>query len=206
MRAEKLRSEAERMQWMSEMRMQMATQQADTTDPETVIQSRKSEPIQLNLVEENLVSAVNTICKRFLETPEGQKAKLNFRSMADEMIVRFDKDQVTRAMNILLGNAVRFSPGNCRISVNLGRSDDNKAVIQVADNGIGIRDEFKATLFEPMVGSEGIGLDKVKNIVDAHGGSIRVEDNPGGGTFFVILLPIAPEGVVEDAVMMDDEN
>ena len=47
---------------------------------------------------------------------------------------------------------------------------------------------------------------KVKNIVDAHGGSIRVEDNPGGGTFFVILLPIAPEGVVEDAVMMDDEN
>ena len=206
MRAEKLRSEAERMQWMSEMRMQMATQQADTTDPETVIQSRKSEPIQLNFVEENLVSAVNTICKRFLETPEGQKAKLNFRSMADEMIVRFDKDQVTRAMNILLGNSVRFSPGNCRISVNLGRSDDNKAVIEVADNGIGIRDEFKATAFEPMVGSEGIGLDKVKNIVDAHGGSIRVEDNPGGGTLFVILLPIAPEVVVEDAVMMDGED
>ena len=104
-----------------------------------------------------------------------------------------------------MGNSVRFSPGNCQINVNLGRVGKDKAVIQVADNGIGIRDEFKATAFEPMVGSEGIGLDRVKDIVVAHGGTIRLEDNPGGGTVFVITLPVEAEVEVEEAVLMDDE-
>ena len=96
-------------------------------------------------------------------------------------------------MNILFNNSVRFSPGDCQIFVNVGRGEGDLASIQVADNSIGIKDEFKATAFEPMVGSEGIGLDIVKNIVVAHGGSIRLEDNPGGGTIFFISLPVHPE-------------
>jgi signal transduction histidine kinase len=66
----------------------------------------------------------------------------------------------------------------------------------LADNSIGIKDEFKATAFEPMLGSEGIGLDIVKNIIVAHGGSIRLEDNPGGGTIFFISLPVYPEVII----------
>jgi signal transduction histidine kinase len=56
-----------------------------------------------------------------------------------------------------------------------------------------------------MKGEEGIGLDRVHDIVTAHGGDIRIEDNPGGGTIFVITLPLEPEEVIEDAVMMEDE-
>ena len=101
---------------------------------------------------------------------------------------------------------MRFAPGKCIVNINIGRSDKDHAVIQVADNGVGIRDEFKATAFDPMIGTEGIGLDKVKDIVVAHGGTIRLQDNPGGGTIFIISLPVQPEVVIEDAVMMDDDE
>jgi signal transduction histidine kinase len=53
-----------------------------------------------------------------------------------------------------------------------------------------------------MEDGEGIGLDRVKAIVDAHEGTIRIEDNPGGGTIFIITLPPAEE--IEDAVLLDD--
>jgi signal transduction histidine kinase len=56
-----------------------------------------------------------------------------------------------------------------------------------------------------MIGNEGIGLDKVKDIVVAHEGTIRLEDNPGGGTVIVITLPIEPEVEIEEAVLMDEE-
>lgn len=204
MQAETLRRETEKMQWMGEMRMQMAAEQAGSATK--VAEEAAAKPaLQPQLAEDDLVVAVKGICKAFGATPEGQKAKLSCRSMVDELMVRFDKELLTEAMNILMGNSVRFSPGNCQISVNLGRSDERKAVIQVADNGIGIREEFKAKVFEPMVGSEGIGLDRVKDIVEAHGGTIRLEDNPGGGSVFVITLPAEPEVVVEEAIMMDEE-
>jgi signal transduction histidine kinase len=72
----------------------------------------------------------------------------------------------------------------------------------VADNGIGIKDEFKEHAFDPMVNNEGIGLDRVKAVVDAHEGTIRIQDNPGGGTIFIIVLPPAEE--IEEAVLLDD--
>ena len=84
------------------------------------------------------------------------------------------------------------------------RTADNKIQIQVADNGVGINDEFKATAFDHNPDIEEIGLAKVKDIVVAHDGDIRLEDNPGGGTIFFITLPIAD--VVEDAVVMDEEE
>ena len=53
-----------------------------------------------------------------------------------------------------------------------------------------------------MVNGDGIGLDRVKAIIDAHDGAIRIEDNPGGGTIFIITLP--PAEVIEEAVLLDD--
>ena len=40
----------------------------------------------------------------------------------------------------------------------------------------------------------------------AHGGTIRLEDNPGGGTIFIISLPANPLEVIEEAVLMDDDE
>ena len=202
--AESLRRETEKQHWMSEMRVQMAKEKSAFGVPDPVSEEQH-EKLVLNRKEEDLVSTIKSICKTFSATEEGQKAKLSCRSLEKELMVKIDHEQLATAMHILLGNSVRFSPGNCQITVNLGKGDNNHAVIQVADNGIGVRDEFKATAFEPMVGSEGIGLDKVKEIIVAHEGTIRLEDNPGGGTVIVMTLPMEPEIEIEEAVMMDKE-
>lgn len=206
--AEELRRETEKLQWMSEMHMKISKERAE--NPQAPLTSGeggdKPAGLQLTLKEENIVEAIKDICKEFLITPTGLKAKLSCQSMTDEIMGEIDHDKLAEALNILLTNSVRFAPGKCIVNINIGRSDKDHAVIQVADNGVGIRDEFKATAFDPMIGTEGIGLDKVKDIVVAHGGTIRLQDNPGGGTIFIISLPVQPEVVIEDAVMMDDDE
>lgn len=216
MRAEHLRRETEKLQWMSEMRMQMAAERAaavkaaaegtavaDATDVADV--TAKPE-LQLQIEDCDLVTVVKNVCTEFAVTEEGIKAQVTCRPMVEELSAPIDRNQLVRALNILLSNSVRFSPGNCQITVSLGRVEGNRAVLQVADNSIGIRDEFKSTAFEPFLEGEGIGLDKVKDIVVAHGGTIRLEDNPGGGTIFIISLPANPLEVIEEAVLMDDDE
>ena len=204
MDVETLRRETEKQHWMSEMRQEMARKNVHEGSGDAIEEPQR-EQVVLNRKEEDLVVAIKGICKAFAATKEGQKAKITCRSLANELKAQIDHEQLTTALNILLHNSVRFSPGNCQITVNLGKSDQRHAVIQVGDNGIGINDEYKATVFEPMIGNEGIGLDKVKDIVVAHEGTIRLEDNPGGGTVIVITLPIEPEVEIEEAVLMDEE-
>ena len=224
LRAEALRHEVEKQQWMSEVRMQIAMEgikkkgnvndndndndnvNDDGNDDGNSTPDSRPSTLQLTKADVDLVALLNKTCKNFSVSPEGLNAEVTCRSMVEQLEASIDKEQLVKALNILLSNSVKFSAGDCQINVNIGRVGADKAVIQVADNGIGIRDEYKAGAFEPVLGGEGIGLDKVKNIVVAHGGSIRLEDNPGGGTIFTITLPARKEIVVEDAVMLDDEE
>lgn len=193
-RAEKLQRETEQQQWMSEMRHKMNNEtQGNVPAP------KEAAPLVLDLQDINLVDVVSQVCKEFSATSAGQRAKVSCRSLVDELVVSLDRQQLTEALNILLNNSVRFSPGDCAINVTLGRGENLTALVQIADNSIGIRDEYKATAFDPVVDGEGIGLDKVKNIVVAHGGTIRLEDNPGGGTIFFISLPLVEVVVVDEA-------
>ena len=179
---------------MSEMRHKMNNEtQGNVPAP------KEAAPLVLDLQDINLVDVVSQVCKEFSATSAGQRAKVSCRSLVDELVVSLDRQQLTEALNILLNNSVRFSPGDCAINVTLGRGENLTALVQIADNSIGIRDEYKATAFDPVVDGEGIGLDKVKNIVVAHGGTIRLEDNPGGGTIFFISLPLVEVVVVDEA-------
>ena len=205
MQVENLRRETEKQQWMNEMRSQLAkgAQPSGGLEQGGSDVKEESPALSLNCTDANLVTAVKALCKSFSDSPTGQKARLSFRSMEEVIDVSFDEELLAQALNILLTNSVKFAPGSPRITVNLGKTADGKAMIQVADNGIGIRDEYKVTAFDPMVGSEGIGLDKVKDVVVAHGGSIRLEDNPGGGTIFIITLPLSDIEVIEEAEIID---
>ena len=197
--AEMLRHETEKLQWMSEMRHKMHAEAAAAS-----VQPPVREEVHLNSVEQDLVPLVKNLVKAFCVTPVGLEAKVNYRPLVDSVMLQCDGEQLGEALNILLTNSVKFSPGDCQITINLGRTSDHHAMLQVADNGIGIRDEYKEHAFDPIVGGEGIGLDRVKDIIVAHGGTIRLEDNPGGGTIFIISLPAEPEIEIEEAVMVDD--
>jgi len=94
----------------------------------------------------------------------------------------------------LVSNAIKYSPENSRVIVDL-KDAHTEWIISVKDNGIGIPDKYKETIFlrfervskEGVKGS-GLGLAIVKMIVDLHNGKVWVEDNPEGGSVFYVKL------------------
>lgn len=111
------------------------------------------------------------------------------------LCVTLDPNRFRRVVDNILNNAREaLKPGD---TVVIGwRLDDNTLSIEIADNGPGIPDDIKATLFEPFVtsnkeGGTGLGLAITKKIVDDHGGVISVISAPGQGSRFIIALPRA---------------
>ncbi len=105
-----------------------------------------------------------------------------------------DRDQMNRVFINLLENAIEAMKGRGRITIR-ARWDDSipAAVIEVADEGVGIRPEDKERLFMPYFSTKargtGLGLAIVSRIISDHGGYIRVRDNKPRGAVFVIELP-----------------
>ena len=69
--------------------------------------------------------------------------------------------------------------------------------ISIADTGPGLPEQVRARLFQPFVttkqGGMGVGLSVCRTIIEGHGGELRAEDAPGGGTVFRMSVPAAPE-------------
>lgn len=111
-----------------------------------------------------------------------------------------DSDRLQQAVGNLLSNAARYTPAGGRIEVGIRREDD-QAVIEVADTGIGIAEEDLPLVFSRFwradearattSGGLGIGLAVTKEIVERHQGSIGVSHRSGGGSVFSIRLPLA---------------
>jgi two-component system OmpR family sensor kinase len=113
-------------------------------------------------------------------------------------VVSGTRDDLHRLTLNLLENAVRHTPPGT--SVRAATSADNgDAVLVVEDNGPGIPEELERRVFERFVRGardggrgSGLGLAIVRAVVDSHGGTVVLERRDGGGTRFVIRLPVAP--------------
>lgn len=200
MKVEMMRRELEQQQWMNEMRMKMATEQANKQRSD----GTAKDTVKLNLTTEDLVVFIRALCEHYESPIPDKKVKVSFLSAVDQLTADFDEAKLKEILEILFRNSINFTPYDPLISVGVARLQNDMAQIQVADNGIGIKDEYKEHAFDPMVNGEGIGLDRVKSIVDAHKGTIRIEDNPGGGTIFFITLPAQPEIEVVEAEVVND--
>ena len=200
MKVEMMRREVEQQQWMNEMRMKIATEQVNKQRSD----GTAKDTIKLNLTTEDLVVFIRALCKHYESPIPDKKVKVSFLSAVEQLTADFDEAKLKEILEILFSNSINFTPYDPLISVGVARIQNDMAQIQVADNGIGIKDEYKEHAFDPMVNGEGIGLDRVKSIVDAHKGTIRIEDNPGGGTIFFITLPAQPEIEVVEAEVVND--
>ena len=104
-----------------------------------------------------------------------------------------------RAVLNLVDNAVKYTPAGGKVSLSL-LVRDSRALIVVADTGIGIDAADRARIFDPFVrldaarsrdaGGVGLGLALVRSIVTAHGGTVDVESTSGAGSRFTIRLPL----------------
>ena len=122
---------------------------------------------------------------------------ISFRtSFRDAGEVFADPDQLRRAMVNLVGNAVDAMPNGGTLTVSVGSRDDGGRSVVVEDTGVGIPPGDRERIFEPYFTTKasglGLGLVLTKKIIDAHGGRIAVESEPGKGTRIEVSLPVGP--------------
>jgi len=112
--------------------------------------------------------------------------------------VRFDPTALSQAVVNLLDNAVKYSGENREIAVRLG-AENGCVTFEVEDNGLGIAAAEQERIFGRFYrvpngsgqGGYGLGLFLVRHIMDAHGGRIDVESEPGRGSRFRLMFPRA---------------
>ena len=200
---EKLRMEVMKKQWMNEMKAQMMK---DQEKPVEVKKTPEWEVSGLNKTSGDLQEFMKEQCAQF-NAPKDKKVKFTFFALAPDLVMDFDKDMIGQAVQILLNNSVMFSPKDCRIKVFVDKTNKN-GVIRISDNGVGLPEEAKVHMFDPVVSDDdpGVCLHIVKDIVTAHGGTVSGDNNAGGGSVFTITLPLDNDDDVEEAVLMDDEE
>ena len=107
--------------------------------------------------------------------------------------VQVDPSSLLRAFLNVIRNAVQILPPGGAITLTTSRSD-GKAVVSIADNGPGIPSEYLPTIFSPFVTHRdqgtGLGLAVTQQIVEEHGGAIKVRSEPGDGAEFIFRLPL----------------
>ncbi|GAA4161031.1 hypothetical protein GCM10022286_18010 [Gryllotalpicola daejeonensis] len=128
--------------------------------------------------------------------------KLELHAPQGTVLAHVDAGRVKQVVDNLISNALKYSPESGVITVTLDR-DQTSVIIAVADNGRGISKSDQVRLFdrffrtrevrEAAIQGVGIGLTIVKAIVDAHGGTISVQSEPGHGSTFTVRLPLRSE-------------
>ncbi|UGB37689.1 GAF domain-containing sensor histidine kinase [Frateuria soli] len=129
-----------------------------------------------------------------------QGLALHVVNAADGTLVVCDAERIQQVLGNLLGNAIKFCPPGGAVTLGAELGDD-AVLVSVADNGPGIAHEHQQLVFEPYWSARevnakgtGLGLHISKGIVEAHGGRIWVESEPGQGARFVFSLPRCRRG------------
>ena len=115
-------------------------------------------------------------------------------TVGDLPVVCADPVHLRVVVQNLVANALKFSPEGGTVTVS-GSATHTGHRLEVADDGPGVPEEDRDRVFEPMVRLDktkpgtGIGLSTCRRIIDAHGGRIGIDPNPGGGTIVWFELP-----------------
>jgi signal transduction histidine kinase len=146
---------------------------------------------------QDLVPLVREVAESFRDRPPG----VRFHPPASALPLDLDGPRVRTVIRNVLENAIKYSlPDSRAVEVTLSR-DAGGVSVRIEDDGPGIPAGERESLFEPFfrldrsrsrkTGGYGLGLSICKRIMEAHGGSITVEDRAGRGTTFVLRFPVS---------------
>jgi signal transduction histidine kinase len=158
-----------------------------------------SPDFSLKLVKEDICETLRRIYGEIVPHLESAGFQYEFNIPEDSCYVMLDAGNFGRLIQNLTDNAVRYNPAGTTISVSL-TVQNNMAVIDFSDDGIGIPSHLAQDIFKPFVraddsrnsqtGGSGLGLSIAKKIAQAHGGDLTLHENGSKGCTFRITIPI----------------
>jgi signal transduction histidine kinase/ligand-binding sensor domain-containing protein/DNA-binding response OmpR family regulator len=173
----------------------------------------EEQELHLSLSKGDIVKFIRELSYSFADMAEKKSIDFSFHTSLETLYTLFDQDKLERIVFNILSNAFKFTPPQGHISVELnllpsGHADEHGQLqMVVKDTGIGIQKDKQDRIFErffqnDMPGSivnqgSGIGLAITREFVKLHKGGIYVESEPGKGSSFTVVLPVAkvePEG------------
>ncbi len=167
----------------------------------------EAQQLRLNLSDVNLGEMVQTAVNDFQAMAILYEIKLLAKVKPQNKLVKVDCNLLRRVIDNLITNAIKYSPADSQVIVEVDYPKGKQARIRVSDQGAGVSEEFKKRLFEKFeigpslyrnVKQTGLGLTFCQLAISRHGGTITVEDNQPKGAIFTVELPeISSEIVAE---------
>lgn len=169
---------------------------------ERVLQMAKldKESIELKREPVNLHEVVQEVAKGMSAALQEKNMELELALNAENPVLIADKLHITNVIYNLLDNAIKYSAENPKVWISV-KQGEKAVILEARDNGIGVKEDDQKKIFEKFfrvptgnvhnVKGFGLGLDYVKQIVEAHRGKITLKSRLGEGCTFRIYLPQA---------------
>ncbi|HXF06272.1 MAG TPA: ATP-binding protein [Blastocatellia bacterium] len=131
-------------------------------------------------------------------TLESRKIEVTTRFDSKVPVIRGSPERLQQVFINLIDNSLDAMPSGGQLVI-LIRAEDHQVVIEYQDSGLGMTPDVLSRAFDPFFttkqdkGGSGLGLAIVRQIIHEHGGEILADSRPGGGSRFVITLPVADE-------------
>lgn len=166
-------------------------------------------PLHLELAPVDLAELARRLVDQHQTTTERHELRL-VAPPAGTVVGRWDAAKLEQIVGNLLTNAIKYSPQGGLVEVTVAREGE-QARLAVRDQGVGIPAEALPRLFEPFyrtggaartgdergIQGRGLGLFSAQRLAQLHGGRIEVSSQPGQGSVFTLVLPLAGPGATE---------
>jgi signal transduction histidine kinase len=152
--------------------------------------------LQLRRAPVSLAELVGEVVELYEDVAE-EKGVAVTRDQVEDVVVDADRDRLRQAFANLVDNAIKYTPSGGRVDVGITRQTD-RAVVSVRDTGAGMSAEHLPRIWERLYRADpsrserglGLGLSLVKAFIEAHGGTVEAESEPGRGSRFTVKLPL----------------
>jgi NtrC-family two-component system sensor histidine kinase KinB len=151
--------------------------------------------LELDIQETDFSGALERVRQAFFAKAQNEGIELRTDLPSEPVLIKADEKLITRVIENLLGNSLKYTPSGGTVTLALKKSD-SMIEAAVIDTGEGLPVEMREKIFDRFQqvkggskGGVGIGLNVAKEIVEAHRGKIWVESEPGKGSKFKFTLP-----------------
>lgn len=152
--------------------------------------------LSLSLEEMDVIAFLYDIYLSFQDAAQAKHITFNFVSSVPSYYMYIDRDKVDKSAYNLLSNALKYTPANGKVELHaIVDKVNRKLIVKVTDTGVGIPREKRNELFKRFMQSSfssdsmGVGLHLTHELMNVHKGSIVYEENPEGGSIFILTFP-----------------